>query len=219
MTAFDSPPKAVAWDVDGTLVDSEPLHHRALLSAGVCFGADLSDLPDQAFRGVHMDDVWVTLRDRFPASLDKAAWLEHIGAFYVTHSAEVIPVPGAVEAVRRLHALGIPQACVSNSERRVVDANLAALGVLDRIAFSIALDDVTAGKPSPEPYQRAAARLGIPPADIVAVEDSNTGLASAASAGLRTVGLQHPGEAALHAAVIVATPVRILDFFERTPAA
>ena len=58
---------AVAWDIDGTLVDSEPLHHHALLEASADFNVDLGDLPPLAFRGVHMEDVWSKLRSRFPA--------------------------------------------------------------------------------------------------------------------------------------------------------
>ncbi|WP_216073394.1 hypothetical protein, partial [Acinetobacter baumannii] len=61
--------RAVAWDIDGTLVDSEPRHHRALLAASLRWGADFSDLPDQAFRGVHMGDVWDVLRHRLPGDL------------------------------------------------------------------------------------------------------------------------------------------------------
>ena len=58
MSAF----RAVAWDLDGTLIDSEGLHQRALIETSAAFGADLSDLPDEAFRGVHMRDVWATLQ-------------------------------------------------------------------------------------------------------------------------------------------------------------
>ena len=54
--------RAVAWDVDGTLIDSEGLHQRSLIEAGAEFGVDLSDLPDEAFRGVHMRDVWTALK-------------------------------------------------------------------------------------------------------------------------------------------------------------
>ena len=71
----------------------------------------------------------------------------------------------------------------------MVDANLAALAILDLIDFSISLDDVSAGKPEPEPYLLAARRLGIPTAEIAAVEDSVAGATSARAAGLRVFGL------------------------------
>jgi phosphoglycolate phosphatase-like HAD superfamily hydrolase len=62
---------AIAWDVDGTLVDSEPLHHRALLAACHRFGLDLSHIPETRFYGVHINDVWLALRADLPADLDQ----------------------------------------------------------------------------------------------------------------------------------------------------
>jgi beta-phosphoglucomutase-like phosphatase (HAD superfamily) len=64
--------RAIAWDIDGTLIDSEPLHHQSLLAGCRNWGIDLGDLPDQAFRGIHMGDVWTMLRPRLPAGLDCA---------------------------------------------------------------------------------------------------------------------------------------------------
>ncbi|HEY0120809.1 MAG TPA: HAD family phosphatase [Rhizobium sp.] len=182
--------EAVAWDIDGTLVDSEPLHHRALVAASLQFGADLRGLPDMAFRGIHMGDVWLQLRDWLPATLDKQQWLAAINRNYVEGRHGLSAVPQAVETIQALNARGIPQVCVSNSCRMVVDANLDALGVSDCIQFSISLDDVAEGKPSALPYRQAAERLGLAPNAVVAVEDSGTGIQSAKTAGLYTVFLQ-----------------------------
>ena len=118
---------AVAWDIDGTLVDSEPLHHRALVAASLDHGVDLTDLPDQAFRGIHMGDVWTALRPRLPQTLDQGRWLSDIEAYYAKHRAELVAVPGAAETIRRLSMMGIRQVCVSNSGRMIVDANLDSL--------------------------------------------------------------------------------------------
>lgn len=181
--------RAIAWDVDGTLVDSEPLHHRALLQGSAAFGVDLSDLPDQAFRGVHMGDVWQILRPRLPSGLAEADWLAAINRHYVAHRHELAAVPGAVETIRNIAARGLPQVCVSNSAREIVDANLDALGVADAMAFSISLDDVVAGKPDPWPYAEACRRLGLAPAAVLAVEDSQTGVTSALAAGLHCAAL------------------------------
>ncbi|WP_244713745.1 HAD family hydrolase [Rhizobium cremeum] len=178
---------AVAWDIDGTLVDSEPLHHRALVAASKGFGVDLADLPDMAFRGVHMGDVWKRLQPRFPPGLAEQAWLDAINRHYIEHRHSLTTMPGAVETVRMLADLGIPQVCVSNSCRAVVDANLDAMGIASSICFSVSLDDVTEGKPSPIPYRMAAERLGLPAGSIIAIEDSFTGLASARAAGLFAV--------------------------------
>jgi HAD superfamily hydrolase (TIGR01509 family) len=180
---------AIAWDVDGTLVDSEPLHHRALLAGSATFGVDLSDLSDQAFRGVHMGDVWTILRPRLPQALAEEEWLAAINRHYVTNRHELIAVPQAVETIRAIASMGLPQACVSNSARMIVDANLDALGVAQEMAFSISLDDVVRGKPDPWPYAEACRRLRLAPAFVLAVEDSHTGITSAIAAGLRCAAL------------------------------
>jgi len=179
--------KAVAWDIDGTLIDSESLHHRALVETCRGHGVDLSSLPDRAFQGVHMLDVWSRLQPRLPPTLERDEWLAAIERFYVGRASELVAMSQARETIDALHARGVAQACVSNSGRNVVDANIAALGIGDLIAFSISLDDVAAGKPDPEPYRRAAQRLALSPQHVVAVEDSAAGAASARAAGLFVV--------------------------------
>jgi len=186
--------RAVAWDIDGTLIDSEPLHHRALLAASLALGTDLSDLPDQAFRGIHMHAVWNLLRPRLRKDLTREDWLRAIDEHYAENLDALVPIVDAVATVRALDAMGVPQACVSNSGRAVVDANLAALGIAGIIRFSISFDDVTEGKPSPQPYLLACERLGLPPGEVVAVEDSRSGALSARRAGLVVVGYTPQGE-------------------------
>lgn len=195
MPGFTADFQAVAWDIDGTLVDSEPLHHRALVAASKGFGVDLTDLPDMAFRGIHMGDVWKRLQSRLPQGLAEKEWLDAINRHYIEHRHSLTTMPGAVETIRMLADLGIPQVCVSNSCRAVVDANIDALGIFSFIRFSISLDDVPEGKPSPIPYLMAAERLGLPAGSIAAIEDSFTGLASARAAGLFPVFYTAQGEA------------------------
>ncbi len=184
--------RAVAWDIDGTLIDSEALHHRAMLAASLQWNADLSDLSDETFRGVHMHDVWTALSGRLPADLDRADWFAAIDGHYVAEADGLAPLAGALEAIRAFAARGLRQVCVSNSNRRIVDANLRALGIAPFMAFTISLDDVGRGKPDPEPYRIACARLELAPAAVLAVEDSPPGARSASAAGL-TVAAYAPG--------------------------
>ena len=177
---------AIAWDIDGTLVDSEPLHHVALLAASRRWDVDLSELDPETFRGVHMHDVWTALAPRFPAALTRERWMGAIDEHYGAEAAGLKPLLGVLDAIRSFAGAGLVQVCVSNSNRRIVDANLAALGIADLIAFSISFDDVTRGKPDPEPYRLACQRLALAPSQVLAVEDSQTGLRSARAAGLQT---------------------------------
>jgi HAD superfamily hydrolase (TIGR01509 family) len=180
--------KAIAWDIDGTLVDSEPLHHKALLAGTAHFGTDLSDIPEERFRGVHMDAVFDVVKPRLPADLSFEPWIERIRDHYIAHAGELRPITGVLEAMDAAMDYGLLQVCVSNSGRNIVDTNIAALGIADKLRFSISINDVRHGKPDPEPYLAAAERLRLAPAEMIAIEDSLTGAISARAAGMKVVG-------------------------------
>lgn len=151
--------RAVAWDVDGTLVDSEPLHHDALLAACANWNVDISDIQGDEFRGVHMGDVWKAIAARMPATASEAEWNRANDDYYVRHRKVLKPMPLALETVKALDEAGITQICVSNAGRVILDANIDALGLADVMQFTLSLDDVAKGKPDPEPYMAGAARL------------------------------------------------------------
>ncbi|WP_204318787.1 HAD family hydrolase [Pseudooceanicola aestuarii] len=190
--------RGVAWDIDGTLVDSEPLHHRVLIDVCLAHGLDLRADPVDRFLGVHMDDVWTALAPDLPG-VARADWMAAISDSYCARAAQVAALPHAVEVIAALHDAGIPQVAVSNSGRAVVAANLAALGIRDLLVAAISLDDVTRGKPDPEPYLRGALALSLPPAQVLAVEDSPTGATAARAAGMAVayLGDGPPGAVAI----------------------
>src|ERR1700729_188730 len=206
--------RAVAWDIDGTLIDSEPLHQRALVAASAALGVDISDIEPEAFRGVHAIDIWEALKPRFPAGSSFKTWIAAIEDYYVAHAGELEPIPGAIEAIRKLAELGVAQACVSNSGRTIVDANIEALGIGKTIAFSMSLEDVSAGKPDPEPYREAARRFALPAAKVVAIEDSGAGARSARAAGLYVVGYSPSGEPFVGADRSIMNLMEIMALFE-----
>ncbi|NIY98292.1 HAD family phosphatase [Salipiger sp. HF18] len=180
---------AIAFDIDGTLVDSELLHLDVLNEVCAETGVDLSGLDDDRFRGVHLADVWTALEPRRPADLSHQHWTDLIVARYCARAGELRPLAGMEELLAAARGAGVPMVCVSNSVRRIVDANIAALGIAGDIAFSVSFDDVPYGKPHPAPYVMAASRLGLAPAQVAAVEDSQTGAISASAAGLRVFGI------------------------------
>jgi HAD superfamily hydrolase (TIGR01509 family) len=184
--------QAVLWDIDGTLVDSEPLHLDSLLAVCEHFNVDISDLPDDRFIGVNLNGVWDVLKPRFPAQLDLEVWKRMIDEHYAQHTAGLRVMPGAIETISRLQELGVRQAAVSNSGRSVVDTNLGFLDIRKILEFSISLDDVRKPKPDPQPYQQALNTMKLDATQAVAVEDSNAGARSARSAGLKLVAYNNP---------------------------
>ena len=208
-------PRAVAWDVDGTLIDSEPVHLSALLAVSAAAGVDLSDLPDDEFVGVALPGVWRAVGDRFHG-IDESHWTDRISAAYRSEVARLVPPPDACAAIRGVAALGLAQAAVSNSHRVVVEANLAALGVAGDIGVVVALEDVARPKPDPEPYLLAARQLGLDAAEMIAVEDSATGAASARAAGCHVIGIAAAGHSVRGAHVGVASLAEAVSVVSRT---
>jgi len=181
---------AVAWDVDGTLVDSEPLHLRALQAVCQVYGMDIRDHGATPFIGVAIADVWQQLAPGFARALGhypdggEQAFRAGVTAYYLDHVHEVRVLPGVREALEYLARTGVVQAAVSNSERAIVLANLRAVGAHTAFSAIVSLDDVQQPKPAPEPYLKALAMLGVPARATWAVEDSPSGSHSARAAGL-----------------------------------
>ncbi len=141
--------RAVAWDVDGTLVDSEPLHHDALIAACRNWNVDITDLPQDMFRGVHMGEVWQAIAPRLPAEARIQDWKKANDDFYVAHRRLLKPMPQALETVSALAAAGIRQICVSNAGRLIVDANIDALGLGAIMDFTLSIEDVSSWQAPP----------------------------------------------------------------------
>ncbi|RWN52741.1 HAD family phosphatase [Mesorhizobium sp.] len=180
-------PKAVFWDMDGTLVDSEPLHEAALIAAlhsvGIAAPANLHE----RVLGIAAWPVYEMLRDEFGLGLAFDDWIVRKYDHYLPMAETLKPRPGAIEIYNELRALGVAQAVVSNSDRLVVDANLRMVGLFYPGMKTISRNDVREGKPHAEPFLRAAWLAGVGPADAMAVEDSVTGATAGLAAGMRTI--------------------------------
>lgn len=180
-------PKAVYWDMDGTLVDSEPLHDAALVSVMETLGlVPPHDLHERVL-GQTAADVYDMMRAQFGLTMPYRDWIAHKYEYYLAHAPNLKARPGAMEIFRELETRGVVQAVVSNSDRLIVDANLRAVGIRIAGMKTVSRNDVRAGKPEPEPFLRAAWLTGIDPADTVVMEDSATGARAGVAAGMRTI--------------------------------
>jgi HAD superfamily hydrolase (TIGR01509 family) len=180
-------PKAVYWDMDGTLVDSEPLHERALIAALRSAGiAPPSDLHERVI-GQAAWPVYEMMRDEFGLSIPFEDWISRKYDHYLAHAPSLKGRPGAMEIFRDLKHKRVVQAVVSNSDRLIVDANLHAVGIRIAGMKTVSRNDVRDGKPAPEPFLRAAWLTGIDPAETVVMEDSFTGATAGVAAGMKTI--------------------------------
>lgn len=179
-------PAAVLWDFDGTLVDSERYwiaEEYALVGA---YGGTWDDRHAASIVGNDLLTSGAYIRDNGPVPLEPADIVARLITGVRRRLTEHVPWrAGVVELRAQIAAAGIPQAMVTMSYANVVDPVLIALGAGRMPGFDTVVtgEVVTRGKPDPEPYLMAAARLGVDPSDCVAIEDSRTGATSAAAAG------------------------------------
>lgn len=175
---------AVLFDLDGTLVDSEPVWEAALRRLARELGGELSEGARRATVGTSVPvSVEIVQADVGRPDADPAELGERLIADVRERlAAGVRWRPGARELVDAVRAAGILTALVTNTERELVRISFGAL--LDELFDgSVCGDEVSRSKPDPEPYRTAAALLGVDLAAAVAVEDSPAGAAAAAAAG------------------------------------
>jgi len=183
-------PKAVLWDMDGTLIDSEPYWMLSESRLAKQYGSTWSEKDALQLIGndlFHASDI---LRSQFGIEdMTTREVIDRLTEEVIEQLRTKLPWrPGALELLVELKKAGIKTALVTMSMRTM------ALTVADQIDFQafdvvVAGDDVTNGKPHPEPYLRAAELLGVAPEDCLAFEDSPTGLASAEAAGCHAIGV------------------------------
>lgn len=176
-------PAAVLWDMDGTLVDTEPYWIEVEYALVEEHGGTWS--LEHALNLVG-NDLLVSaayIREHGGVDLEPDVIVERLLDGVIARIEQEVPWrPGAVELLADLGAAGVPCALVTMSYERFVAPVLAALPE-GSFAAVVSGDGVTIGKPHPEPYLTAAALLGVEPSSCVAIEDSNTGAKSAEAAG------------------------------------
>jgi HAD superfamily hydrolase (TIGR01509 family) len=183
---------AVLFDMDGLLVDSEPLWTVGEIELAAHLGGTWSDELKAAIIGTRLDSAIRTILRWYDAPHGdhevEAAMTYLLKRMVELYHDELPVMPGAIELVDAVRAVGVRTALVSSSYRVLVDAALDTLG-RDRFDISVAGDEVSAGKPDPAPYLAACQMLDVRPAATVALEDAISGVLSAESAGCVVVAV------------------------------
>jgi HAD superfamily hydrolase (TIGR01509 family) len=180
---------AVIFDLDGVLVDSEPVWsevRRAFVDDhGGCWAADAQ----VRMMGMATDEWAAFLHDelRVPLPIDVIA-AGVVDAMIERYGRQPPLLPGAVEAVRRV-ASGRTLGLASSSPARLIDVVLGAAGLASLFAVVLSTEEVGRGKPAPDVYLAVAQRLGVRPGSCAAVEDSTNGLRAARAAGMRVIAV------------------------------
>lgn len=207
MTSHALAPFGAIFDWDGVIIDSGKLHARSWQLLAAELGQTLA--PDSFVRGFGMKSARIIQEihrwANDPAEI--ASLTNRKEALYRALVAEggIAPLPGVAAWLQRLQEAGVPCAVASSTHRANIDAVLQRIGLEKAFREIISAEDVVHGKPHPEVFEKAAARLGVSPARAVVFEDAHVGIEAAHAAGMKVVAVAttHPLEQLLSADLVV----------------
>ncbi|MBZ9649172.1 HAD family phosphatase [Sphingobium sp. 3R8] len=187
-STLPNPVRAVIFDMDGTLLDTEAAHRRAFAQTGDAIGWPMADDLLLSMVGIHRDENERMLAAHLGPHFPLARFYADSDALFEAAVEAGIPLrPGARLLLDHLAQAGIPMALATSTAAPYAQQRLEKSGLLHYFDVVVTRSDVDQPKPHPEPYLLAARLLGVDPVHCVAVEDSHAGVRSATAAGIATV--------------------------------
>ena len=186
---------AVLFDLDGTLIDTEPMLIDAIKTLIENKGGTISrDQAQSLVLGRSARDIYSEIHLSFPGFFASDQEIESgIEEIYIEYCRDNdILIPSSVELLKKLARI-FPTAIVSGSHTRTVREAAAYMGVQDLLSLCLGADDYPKGKPDPGCFLKAASILNVPPEECLVFEDSEAGVSAARNAGMHCVGLKRPG--------------------------
>ena len=187
--------RAVLWDMDGTLFDSEELHWISWRNTMANEGIAITREQFLASFGQRNDSIipqWLGAAAT-PERIERIANAKEELYRHLIRRDGISPLPGVATWLHRLHRDGWLQVIASAAPRANIDAVLEALSATHIFQGIVSAEDVRRGKPDPEVYLTAASKVGVSPQNCIVVEDAAAGIEGARRAGMRSIGVTHDG--------------------------
>lgn len=185
---------AFIFDMDGVIIDSEPLHFEVDLQTLAYFGVASSHEDLERFVGMTNPEMWRILKEerKLTQTVSELIDYQMKNKIEALEKAELAPIDGIQELIAELKKRHIPIAIASSSPRVFIQAVLRKFGLTHAFGAIVSGEEVERGKPAPDVYLAAAKELGVDPAQCVVLEDARHGVIAAKAAGMTCIGFVNP---------------------------
>ena len=202
--------RTVIFDMDGVLVDTEPLHHDAFFSHFAELGIQISDEEYATFLGSSTRNVYQQLKQRFKLPQDVEALVGRKREFFgktFDESTTLELLPGVRKLVEELHAQGVPLVLASSASKETIARVFTRFKLYPYFQHLVSGEDFEQSKPNPAIFLHAAELANTPPAECLVIEDAANGIAAAKAAGMYCIGYrsEHSGGQDLQRADLIVT--------------
>ncbi|MDT3429230.1 beta-phosphoglucomutase family hydrolase [Paenibacillus forsythiae] len=193
---LEAPIQAVLFDMDGVLVDSEPIYFKIERSSFAHFGAAVSEKEHHTYVGVTLESMWeqVLVKHGIHFTLEQVVSYHKENVFKTLSAYKYLhAMPYADNWLSWLKERQVPVAVASSSPRALIELIMDKTGLGRYFNVRVSGEEVMHGKPAPDIFLHAAELLGVEPSSCLVIEDSRNGVQAAKSAGMRCIGFQNPG--------------------------
>lgn len=201
--------KLVIFDMDGVLLDSEPLYRETNLKFFNELGAHISHAEYDSFIGIAASTMWSRIKEKAPIthSVETLKSMERELKYSMLLQTDLRPIAGIPQFLQALKQGGYTLAVASSGQRKNIELILQKTGLASCFAYVVSGEQVPRGKPEPDIFLHVAHHFGVAPKNCFVVEDSRNGVLAAKAAGMFCIGFQNPGSGSqdLHQADLVIT--------------
>jgi beta-phosphoglucomutase family hydrolase len=187
--------QTVIFDLDGVIIDSEPVHFKLERQMLDELKVDISSEEHNSYVGMSSENMWTTIVNKHDLSYQPAELVKKKHSLYLDHlinEQNLHPIPGVAELIKELYQNNFKLIIASSSPLEVIDAVLKKFDLSNYFIATISGTQLTHSKPHPEIFLRAATLADSEPEECVVIEDSQNGVTAAKAAGMKCIGFANP---------------------------
>jgi len=210
---------AYIFDMDGVIIDSEPIHFEVDIETMEHYGLSITHEQLERFVGMTNPEMWAILKQEYPLTdtVEEIIEVQLASKISKLRTSNLTPIDGIAQLLHELNRRNIPIGLASSSPRRFIMEVLSKFQIERYFQVVVSGEEVDKGKPAPDVYYEAARQLGVDPESCVVIEDSRNGIKAAKAAGMKCIGFVNvnSGNQDLSAADRIVTSIREINPIDR----